>query len=340
MHKKYPLVSSIIAEFASDLEIELIVEPVYGHAGRIKTKDGRVFYYRSSKFDINSLGASEIAKDKTYATFFMNKLGYTVPVGESFYSDYWCDVIYSNKNIAAAVRYAKQAGFPVIVKPNSESQGRGVEKVYNKENLIKAMLFIFDELKDRVAIIQKVVLGDDYRIVVLKDEVLCAYRRTPLTIVGDGDRTIIELLNSLQKSYLERGRNTVINKDDPRIIRTLQHEDLSFSSVLPEGKKMQLLTNANLSSGGQSEDVTSIIHKNYRELAVRLSRDMGLKFCGVDLITSFPIDKPLDEYVIIEVNAAPGLDYYAEAGEIQKEIVKKLYKKLLQFLINKENLRV
>src|SRR5580704_12363706 len=98
MNKKQPLISTLLTECASEIGIELLIEPEYGYAGRIRTKKGKYFYYRSTKLDINNLGASEIAKDKAYASYFMSQLGYPIPIGEAFYSDYWCDVIKSNKN--------------------------------------------------------------------------------------------------------------------------------------------------------------------------------------------------------------------------------------------------
>lgn len=333
---KKPLISSILEEIVSELGIELLIEPEYGYAGRILTKDGKIFYYRSTKLDINNLGSSEVAKDKAYATYFMSQLGYPVPLGDTFYSDYWCKIIKSDKNSAAALRFAKKIGYPVIVKPNSESQGRGVEKVYNETELLDALSFIFNDIKDKVAIIQKVIIGKDYRIVVLKDEILCAYRRIPLVVKGDGKSSIAQLLENKQKKFIERGRDTTINIQDPRIARSLAHNRMTFNTILPQSQKIYLLTNANLSSGGEAEDVTRKLHADYKNMAITLTHEMGLTFCGIDIISPTPINEPMKEYTIIEINSAPGLDYYAEVGEKQRKIVKSLYKKLILILIKSE----
>ena len=73
--------------------------------------------------DINTLGASEIAKDKDYATYFMKHLGYPTVPGKAFYSNDWANAIGSNNKIDEAYDHASKMGFPVIVKPNSMSQG-------------------------------------------------------------------------------------------------------------------------------------------------------------------------------------------------------------------------
>lgn len=333
MSKKQPLISTLLFELASEIGIKLLIEPEYGYAGRVKTKKGNYFYYRSTKLDINNLGASEIAKDKAYASYFISQLGYPIPFGEAFYSDYWCSIIKSDKNASAAMKFAKKLGYPVIVKPNSESQGRGVEIVYSDEELLGAMSFIFNEIKDKVALVQKVVIGKDYRLVVLKNEVLCSYLRLPLFLVGDGNSTINNLLYKKIQQFTDRGRDVVVDKNDPRIKHSLDHLGLTFDTVLSIGKKIDLLINANLSSGGEAEDVTSRIHSDYKNMAIKLTKEMGLTFCGVDIITPSKIDEPMNDYTVIEINSAPGLDYYAESGEKQREIVKKLYKKIILSII-------
>jgi len=113
----------------------------------------------------------------------------------------------------------------------------------------------------------------------------------------------------------------------------LHYEELSFSTTLPANQTLQLLANANLSSGGEAEDVTSILHKDYKEMAIRLTREMGLTYSGIDIMTKYPINDRLKDYTVIEINAAPGLDYYAEAGSRQQQIVKQLYQKLLLQMI-------
>lgn len=329
----YPQISSYLAEFAEEMGYEILIEPEYSYVGRIKTKTGKILFYHTTRFDINGLGASEIAKDKTFASYFMEKLGYPVPEGDSFYSDYWAQVVKSDKDTKAAVKYAEKLGFPLIVKPNSESQGRGVAKVHNVGELRSAIATIFNEFKERVVIVQKVAPGQDYRIVVLEDEVICAYRRTPLAIIGDGQHTIEELLKAKQAEFVARGRDTTLAIDDPRIQRSLFRLQATLDTVPESGKTIELLANANLSSGGDAEDVTPLLQEDYKKMAIQLTRDMGLRFCGIDIMTENPIDEPMSDYTIIEINSAPGLDYYAETGDKQKEIVKNLYRKLIQYLI-------
>ena len=107
---------------------------------------------------------------------------------------------------------------------------------------------------------------------------------------------------------------------------------MNLKSILDKGQAVFLLDNANLSTGGDAIDVTDKIHRDFQSLAVRITKDMGLRMCGVDLITSGDISKPLKEYVVIEINSAPGLDNYASIGNKQKERVDELYLRVLKAL--------
>lgn len=69
-------------------------------------------------------------------------------------------------------------------------------------------------------------------------------------------------------------------------------------------------------------------------MAIQLAHNMGLKFCGIDIMTTHPVYERLQDYTIIEINAAPGLDYYAQGGKVQKETVKNLYGKMLKYMLN------
>lgn len=328
------LASDIISQIAPELGFEVNIEPKFRYVGQLIAPDGRKFYFRNTNFDLNGVGASEMAKDKDYAAFYMRQMGYPVPEGDAFYSDKWCRVIGSEKDINAAYCYAKQLGFPVIVKPNSRSQGVGVAKVYNKREFVESIRFVFENVKDKVALVQKPVEGDDYRIVVLDDNVISAYRRHPLTVVGDGSKTVLQLAKDTEQKLLSLGRRVSIDLEEIRIRHKLKRNKMSPDYILEDQRAINLLDNSNLSTGGEAEDVTEIIHEDYKRFAVGLTRDMGLRLCGVDLMTTGSINEPIFDPTVIEVNAAPGLDHYAEIGEKQSRIVKDLYKKVLLALID------
>ena len=84
---------------------------------------------------------------------------------------------------------AKQIGFPVVVKPFNSNQGKGVNtNITNEKDVRKA----FREAAKYSAgiIVEKYIVGNDYRILVVDGEVKAVAQRLPAMVVGDGIHTI------------------------------------------------------------------------------------------------------------------------------------------------------
>lgn len=333
-----PYLTNLIKKLAPKVGARVVVEPEWGIASQIIYKNGVVRSIRMYSLDLNHIASSDIAKDKDYAKFFMEKRGYPVALGQTFFESHWARIIKSQRTTSSAVKYAKKLGYPVIVKPNSKSQGSGVCVVFNKKELNRALLEVFKS--DKVAIVERYLPGMDYRIVVLDGEIISAYERIPLSVVGDGKNSILKLLKQKQKSFISSERDTKINFNDPRIKIKLKRQGFFVRTVLAKGQKIFLLDNANLSTGGDSVDVTSTIHTGFKKIAVKLTKDMGLRIAGVDImITKGDITKNSKNcrYYVIEINAAPGLDHYVTTGAAQRKAVEAMYLKVLKALGKKDS---
>lgn len=334
LKKESLVLGKLLKKIAPRIGASVFLEPEWEIAGQIVFKSGRKSYFRYNTLDLNPVGASDTAKDKDYANLFMEHLGYpVVPNSETFFSKGWAEAIGArDRSIDDAYAHAKYLGFPVVVKPNSGSQGSGVAIVHNRREFYRATRAAFK--LDRVVLVQRPVFGRDYRLVVLDDEVISAYERIPLHVVGDGKTSIRRLLAQKQRGFIRAKRGTCIKEEDPRIIEKLGRQGLLFHSIPRKDERVFLLDNANLSSGGDAIDVTASVNSSFRELAVRLTRDMNLRLCGVDLMIEGGIEnEPAPgKYWILEINAAPGLDHYAKTGTAQEKIVEELYLKVLHSL--------
>jgi D-alanine-D-alanine ligase-like ATP-grasp enzyme len=330
MLKKKTFVSEIIQRIAPRIGAKVIIEPEYGYVGQITFKSGKKVLFRDRNFNINPLGSSEIARDKNYSNYFLKYFGYSVTLEQSFFNEKMNQRITPRRNIDDGYKYARKIGFPVIVKPNNLSQGALVTKVFNKKEYYSSAKVILSRVP--VMLVQKYYEGKDYRIVVLDDEVISAYQRIPLFVIGDGKTSIKNLVTKKQKYFKSIGRDTSIDISDFRIANTLKRNGYDWQTKLKKNQKLYLLDNANLSSGGDAIDVTNIIHPDFKNLAISITKDMCLRMCGVDLMITNDISQPLESYVILEINSAPGLDNYASIGKKQKRIVDELYLKVLKAL--------
>lgn len=322
----------------------MIIEPEWGHVAQIVYGNGVVRSLWRYSLDLNNIASGDVAKDKAFAKIFMKKWGYPVAPGQTFFEKDWADVVKTKRRISQALRYAKRLDFPVMVEPNDRSQGNDVFLANTASEVRSALNKIFKN--SRVAIIEKYLPGRDYRIVVLDGKIISAYERMPLSVTGDGRSSILKLLKEKQKVFVKKDRDTKINLKDPRIKLKLKHQKLSFNSILPKDKKISLLDNANLSTGGDSVDVTNRVHPGFKKIAIDLTRKMGLRIAGVDLmVTRLAVgqvsrgnwvdisgDPKKTKYYIIEINAAPGLDHYVTTGKPQQTIVENMYLEVLKAL--------
>ncbi len=328
-----PYLTNLIKKLGPKIGAKVVIEPEWGIAAQIIYKNGVVRSVRMYSLDLNHIASSDIAKDKDYAKFFMEQRGYPVARGQTIFSDRWAKAIKSKNTILQGIKYAEKLKYPLIIKPNSGSQGYGVCVVENIKELKKAVAEVFKD--DKIAIIEKYLPGKDYRIVVLDDEIISAYERIALSVMGDGKSSVISLLKQKQKGFIKNERDTKINFSDKRIILKLKRQGFAFRSILSKDQKIFLLDNANLSTGGDSVDVTNTIHESFKRIAVNLTRDMGLRIAGVDImVTKGDIAQDVKHcsYFIIEINAAPGLDHYVTTGAKQKKIVEAMYLKVLKAL--------
>lgn len=331
---KIPYLTNLVKKLAPKIGAKAVIEPEWGIAAQIIYKNRVVRSLRMYSLDLNPIASSDIARDKDYAKFFMKKSGYPVAEGKTFFTDDWAKTVNSNRTIKQAIPYAKKLGYPLIVKPNSKSQGAGVSLVWNEKELTTALNRIFKK-DERIAIVERYMPGHDYRVVSLDGEIISAYERISLSVVGDGKSSIIKLLKAKQKHFERVNRDTKINFSDPRMKLKLKHLGYTLNSVIQKGKKIYLLDNANLSTGGDSVDVTSKMHLGFKKIASNLTRDMGLRIAGVDIMVTkgdLTMDPKKCAWYIIEINAAPGLDHYVTTGEKQRKIVEAMYLKVLKAL--------
>lgn len=333
LKKKIPFLTRTLQKLAPQVGAKFVVEPQWQYAGQLTFKNGAKKYLRYFSLDLNTVAASDIAKDKDYAKFFMIQMGYPVAVGKTFFKPSFAKTIGSTDSLGSAKKYAQKKGYPLIVKPNSKSQGTAVSLASNERELVRSLHSVFEN--DRVALVEEYRPGHDYRIVVLDNRVISAYERIALSVCGDGKSTIVSLLKKKQAHFKKTDRDTVLNTADPRIVQKLKKQKLSLQSVVGKGVLVYLLDNANLSDGGDSVDVTDTIHLGYKKIATALTRDMGLRMAGVDLmVEKGSIEKKpvVHGYYILEINSTPGLDHYASKGKKQQKIVEDMYLKILKAL--------
>jgi GNAT-family acetyltransferase (TIGR03103 family) len=191
----------------------------------------------------------------------------------------------------------------LVVKPARGEQGKGITVgVATEEELERAVaaarLFCPDVLAEEL------VPGDDLRVVVIDHQVVAAAVRRPAEVVGDGRRTVTELVRETSRRR-ERatGGESRIPLDDTTV-DVVRAAGRAMDDVLPHGERLRVRRTANLHTGGTIEDVTDRLHSDVAEAAVRASRAIGIPVTGIDFLVP-DVEGP--EAVFVEANERPGL---------------------------------
>jgi D-alanine-D-alanine ligase-like ATP-grasp enzyme len=305
---------------------QIVLNGDYGCSGQLLFPNGTLRYFHRAHFDINPHGAFEVVKYKNYTNHFLEQLGYPTVPGMTFFTDDFARELGSARDVQAAYRWAQSNGFPVIVKPNSKGQGLGVACVYNKRDFHAAVREIFK--MDKVGLVQQFVAGRDYRVVALDGRVISAFERRPLEVVGDGQSTIAELV-AARRQWSTEYRDLPF-RTDYRLAMNLRRLKLKLESVPAIGVRVPLLHNANVSSGGVARDVLRKMHPKFRRIAVDVTRKLGLRLAGVDLIVQGNIREAPGTYWVLELNAAPSLDNYAGTRSRRGQVLQRLFVKVIK----------
>ncbi|MFT4540402.1 MAG: cyanophycin synthetase [Planctomycetota bacterium] len=250
--------------------------------------------------------AVDIASDKEETNKLLGDLG--LPVAHQ-------RMVYSERE---AARAAERIGYPVVVKPLNANHGRGVSIGLKDSDSVKAA-FAHAREHSRTVLVEGFISGLDHRLLVVNGELIAASKRVPGHVVGDGQRTVEELLEEVNSDPRRGiGHEKVLTQleFDHQALRLLEDLGYTQSSVPPKGEIVYLRSTGNLSTGGTAVDVTDIVHPDNREMAVRAAKAIGLDVAGVDFLTTDISESfNLTGGAICEVNAAPGFRMHVAPSE-------------------------
>ncbi len=238
--------------------------------------------------------ARRIAVDKQKTKEHLNKLGVQVPIGKLINHDdtdealLWFNQLHPRK---------------VVVKPNSESAGRGVTaSITSSHELLQAM----EKVRAEKVIVEQHIDGDEHRLLVIGGKLTAAIRWLPAFVIGDGKSTLASLV---EKKNLARSSNPYMRKFPLSlgggVLKNIGNLGLTKDSVVPEGYRVELRANARTGDGEDSEDVTKKVHPDFVSIAEKCWHALpDMAFCGIDLIAE-DITKPASEqsYAVLEMNS-------------------------------------
>ncbi len=272
---------------------------------------------RSTVFHTDGIKDTEFTTYKDMVGEYLASCGFPTPKGVNCFSE---------EEIIAEIEVL---GFPVVIKPVAGHKGQGVttgiasiveaKKAFN--NIVKSAVEVGVAFEG--ALVQQQIYGHDHRLLTVGGKYAAALKRIPAYVIGDGSRTIKELI-AIENDKIVRIDNArsplakILLDEDMNDFLTLQN--LTPESVPASGQEIVLRRVANISAGGVSINVTNEIHPKNIEMVENIAKFFNVTCMGIDVLAK-DISKPWDEgnFGIIEINAGPGVFMHlapAEGGTV------------------------
>lgn len=325
---------------ATTAELTLIAAEKYGITYRelpgtrimeLEYQGKKTYFHAQDPFDQSCI-ALYATGNKTIEKNLLTEAGVSVAKGftinKTDTKEYWREIFESVPK-------------PLVLKPSHGTQGRQVyTNINDYETFEKAVEDILPSHPAMAAgvIVESMFQGEEYRVLVSREKVIGIANRKPANVVGDGKSTIrqlIDLKNQDPRRKNDPNNYLVTINVDKHVESYMASQNITLDTIPEEGKQVFLRKNSNISTGGDSIDVTDLAHPSVGEIALKAIQAFpGLLIAGIDFMTK-DITQPQtpDSYIVVEVNNTPGysihdLPYQGKNRHAADEFLKILFPNL------------
>jgi len=263
----------------------------------------------TAETDCTSAIAEGISRDKQLTRQLLSACGVAVPRGQLVDS------------ADEAWEAAQDLGLPAVVKPSDGNHGRGVfTQLSTREEVEKAYSVAVDEGSG--VIVERFIDGLEHRLLIVGGRMVAAARGDIASVVGDGQSTIRELIETQLNSDPRRGsgEDQPLNKVglDSAAHLEIARQGYADGDAVPAASATVVIQR----NGNVAIDCTAEVHPQVAAQASLAARIVGLDIAGIDIVSA-DIGRPFAETggAIVEVNAGPGLLMHIKPAEGQPQNV-------------------
>ena len=286
--------TQILEEAAQSLKLETKKVQSGPHKNVLYISDGRRFYLAHAGepgfYPRNMRWNAHFSRSKLLTQEILHSLGYHVITSEEIRPQDFA----TKKELFTHLTNTNYR-FPVLLKPDRGLRGQGIAMIDTLAALKKAARKHYSEGSD--IMIQPILNENEYRILVINDEVVLMHSKQKPFVTGDGKRTIAQLLAEIPKS----------KKDATFIALQYKRHQARPSTVLKDGERFEYHLTKKPTADFYA---TTKFPRATKRWAEKLAKDINAPVVGIDVF--IPDDfSDTDTYTIIELNSNPGVDYLA-----------------------------
>ncbi|MGF1467163.1 MAG: hypothetical protein ACFCGT_13635 [Sandaracinaceae bacterium] len=279
-----------------------VLDPAFGYLYALTGPNGtRTFL--GGRSPLNDAVAARLAEDKHYSGLLLRRAGLrTPPTARCLSPSHPSLSRYRDRAGAGpALELAARLGYPLVVKPNRLSHGRGVRLVTDDAGLLEAVESAW--ALDAIALVQEHVPGRDLRVDLIDGSFLLGYERVPLALRPDGAATVDVLLARADPRLEDPGARRRL-LEDPTVRSRLASWGWTGATVPATGEVRSFDTGLLNLNGPATARVLTDLPASWAAWGARVAAALGLRHLGIDLRVADPASDP-ETATVLEVNASP-----------------------------------
>lgn len=274
-------------------------------------KDGKTRFASGYKFDLNSQAIGLIADDKYALYEVLEKKG--IPIIEHqivFKKTNELDYAVGCNTYEYVKNYFFRNNNHIVIKPNNGTCGHNVFNVTNINEIDSILDKIFVN-NFSISICPFYNIKHEYRVIMLEGEAQLLYTKYLPIVIGDGNKTIRQLLFEFNYDYF-----------------TNKLEDSKYDRILAKNEKFEYNWKFNLSQGSIAKRLDDeLLAEKLIKLAKQVCDEIHLKFGSVDIIQT-----EKNDLLVLEVNSGVMIENYIRLNPNEYVTVKNIYRNAIEKL--------
>lgn len=274
-------------------------------------KDGKTRFVSGYKFDLNSQAIGLIADDKYALYEVLEKKG--IPIIEHqivFKKTNELDYAVGCNTYEYVKNYFFRNNNHIVIKPNNGTCGHNVFNVTNINEIDSILDKIFVN-NFSISICPFYNIKHEYRVIMLEGEAQLLYTKYLPIVIGDGNKTIRQLLFEFNYDYF-----------------TNKLEDSKYDRILTKNEKFEYNWKFNLSQGSIAKRLDDeLLAEKLIKLAKQVCDEIHLKFGSVDIIQT-----EKNDLLVLEVNSGVMIENYIRLNPNEYVTVKNIYRNAIEKL--------
>lgn len=292
-------------------QIIIFGKPLESYRAKIK---GRYIYFESLPVPSKFLGMVDLWDDKFNLKRIFIKNDIPVPKHAVLSSFRNINFDVEGKFFKKMEKIFNDFPKPLIVKPRAGSRGRHTTTNINSFLDYQKGILVGKQISPYL-IIEEHLEGDVCRATTVNGKLAGFFRSPALFVIGDGVKSIKNLIEEKNKNKPERVGDILISNE---IKEYVGRSGFALNSVPKEGKRIHLSYRTGRLFGGATKEMIDDLHPSFIPILEKAARTVDIGVAGFDCIIPDPeLDAGDQKWGIIECNTLPFIDlhYYALEGK-------------------------